>query len=209
VSPARSDSERRQIGIGRRPWRLRAIVPFRAARLRVRVMITALLRSLPPRGGQHGMIALPLNLRRAPASLIPLRGVATLDESNSAMNLERTSNQSPHLILRGIHLGLTDAMKGLLAAKAGRLLRHEPRILRVRIDLDRSSTTRPRRHTAKGHIEIKGPDLRATVTTDNAYEAISLLIDKLDRLLRKRSTHLLRRRTSDDIRAHTAMLPVS
>lgn len=135
--------------------------------------------------------------------------VASLDQSKTAMNLERTSNHSSKLILRGIHLELTGTMKGVLAAKAERLLRHGPRILRIRIDLDRSSTTRPRRYTAKGLIEIKGPDLRATVTTGDAYEAMSLLIDKLDRQLRKRSTHLRRRRTGDDIRAHAALLPIS
>lgn len=113
----------------------------------------------------------------------------------------------PKLILRGIHLELTDAMKRVLETKAERLVRHEPRILRVRIDVERSSCGRPRMFTAKGHIEIAGPDLRAAVTTSDAYSAMALLIDKLDRMLRKRTTAMLRRRTNGDIRAHVALTP--
>lgn len=110
----------------------------------------------------------------------------------------------PHskLILRGIHLWLTDAMKLALETKAERLFRHEPRIVRLRIDVERDVRGRTRVFTAKGRIEIAGPDLTAAVTTDDAYTSINLLIDKLDRLIRKRTTNTLRRRTTDDIREH-------
>jgi putative sigma-54 modulation protein len=106
------------------------------------------------------------------------------------------------LLLRGIHVSLTDAMKAALAAKAERLFRHEPRILRLRIDVERDLRGAVRVFTAKGRIEIAGPDLTASVTTEDAYTSINLLIDKLDRLLRKRMTGVLRRRTAGDIRAY-------
>ena len=112
------------------------------------------------------------------------------------------SEFSPKLILRGIHVELTPAMKAALESKAERLFRHEPRILRLRIDVDRSFRGVTRMFTAKGHIEIAGPDLRASVTLEDAYVAMNLLIDKLDRMLRRRMTAALRRRTADDIRAH-------
>lgn len=117
------------------------------------------------------------------------------------------SDLHPKLILRGIHLELTDAMKRALETKAERLTRHEPRILRLRIDVERSSCDRPRMFTAKGHIEIAGPDLRAAVSTSDAYNAMSMLIDKLDRMLRKRTTAMLSRRVNDDIRAHVDLTP--
>jgi len=106
------------------------------------------------------------------------------------------------LILRGIHLGLTEAMKAAIESKAERLFRHEPEIVRIRIDVDRDVRGHARVFTAKGRIEIPGPDLSASVTTENAYLSIKLLIDKLDRMLRKRGTNALRARSADDIRAH-------
>lgn len=114
-----------------------------------------------------------------------------------------TSGHDTKLILRGIHLGLTDAMKVAITTKAERLFRHEPAILRLRIDVEPSYRNHGRVFTAKGLIEIAGPDLQASTTASDAYNAIDLLIGTLDRLLRKRTTARRRRRTTDDIRAHT------
>ncbi|MET0261677.1 MAG: ribosome-associated translation inhibitor RaiA [Rariglobus sp.] len=91
------------------------------------------------------------------------------------------------VILRGIHLDLTEAMKVVINEKAGRLLRHEPRIDRIRIDVELDKTKTSKDHfIAKGHIEISGPDLVASVDSDDAYKSVDLLVDKLDGLLRKR-----------------------
>ncbi len=116
------------------------------------------------------------------------------------------TSSSSKLLLRGIHLGLTAAMRTALETKAERLFRHEPRILRVRIDVEPDWNGRTRVFTAKGRVEIAGPDLTASVTTPDAYSSINLLIDKLDRRLRKRTTAVIRRRTSDDIRSRPAAL---
>jgi putative sigma-54 modulation protein len=122
------------------------------------------------------------------------------------MNSVSRFDHAAQLLLRGIHLELDEATKTLLETKAGRLFRHEPRILRVRIDVAREARGRTRVFTARGRVELAGPDLSASVTADLAPVSITLLIDKLDRMLRKRTTHLLRRRTSDDIRAHAALV---
>lgn len=91
------------------------------------------------------------------------------------------------LILRGIHLELTDSMRAIIHDKIGRLLRHEPRIDRIRIDVQHDKVHNGREHfIAKGHIEIGGPDLNASVSTEDAYKSVGLLIEKLDGLLRKR-----------------------
>ena len=119
------------------------------------------------------------------------------------MKTNLISDHRSKLILRGIHLWLTPAMKRAVETKADRLFRHEPRIVRVRIDVEHDLRGRTRVFTAKGRIEIAGPDLTAAVTTGDAYTSINLLIDKLDRLLRKRTTNTMRRRTSGDIREHT------
>src|SRR6187402_1341207 len=108
---------------------------------------------------------------------------------------------SAKLILRGIHLELNDATKASIETKAERLFRHEPRIVRLRIDVERAHGGRTWLYTAKGHIEISGPDLMASVTTEDPHKSVSLLIDKLDRMIRRRATTINNRLHDGDIRA--------
>ena len=111
-------------------------------------------------------------------------------------------NAGAKLLLSGIHVDLNEATKESIESKAYRLFRHEPRILRIRIDVERTSGGGTWMFTAKGHIEISGPDLMASVTTEDAHKSVNLLIDKLDRMLRKRTTAMSSVRHDDDIRAH-------
>lgn len=121
------------------------------------------------------------------------------------MNATDSISISPKVILRGIHLRLTDAMKMSLGEKAEKLFRHEPQILLVRIDVVQEHTRIGRRFVAKGHIEIAGPDLTASTIHEDGYLAINLLIDTLDRMLRKRSTAQRRSRYKDDVRHHSLL----
>lgn len=103
------------------------------------------------------------------------------------------NSQNQHeLIVSGIHLDLTPSLKTFVREKAERLFRHEERIVRIRVELecDRSLATGVQ-FTAKGHIQIQGPDMNATVQTDECHKAVSMLIDKLDRMLQRR--HQLKR----------------
>lgn len=114
------------------------------------------------------------------------------------------SNVGANLILRGIHLQLNEATKAAIEAKVERLFRHEPQILRLRIDVEQTHGGGTPLYAAKGHIEIRGPDLKASVTTEDAHKSVNLLIDKLDRMIRRRTTAINSRRYDDDIRAHAA-----
>ena len=97
-------------------------------------------------------------------------------------------NRVSELIISGIHLDLTPSLKTFVQEKADRLFRHEERIVRVRVEIEFDPEQTPsQRFTAKGHIEIYGPDMNASVVTDEAHKAVSLLVDKLDRMLRRRS----------------------
>ena len=116
------------------------------------------------------------------------------------------SNADAKLLLRGVHLRLDDTAKAFIETKAERLFRHEPRILRLRIEMEREARSRSPRFTAKGRIELAGPDLTASVIYADAPASITLLIDKLDRMLRKRTSNLMRRRTTGDIRTHSLMV---
>lgn len=118
------------------------------------------------------------------------------------MTSPQTTPIGDKLILQGIHLHLTEAMKAMITAKAEKLLRHEPNIVRIRIDVEPHHNAGLKTFEAKGHIEIGGPDRHVSVTSDDAYKAVDELIDKLDRQLRKRSTEYSSRRATDDIRSH-------
>jgi putative sigma-54 modulation protein len=95
---------------------------------------------------------------------------------------------SHDLIISGIHLELTDALKEHVQAKMERLYKHETRIVRLRIDLEHaSSKDHVGEFVAKGHLVLSGPELTVGVASENLYKSIDLLVDKLDRKLRRRS----------------------
>lgn len=104
---------------------------------------------------------------------------------NKRRNMNSQNNQE--VIVAGIHLELTQSLKTFVNEKAQRLFRHEERIVRVRVELecDRSAAV-GMQFKAKGHIEIHGPDMNAVVQTDECHKAISMLVDKLDRMLQRR-----------------------
>jgi putative sigma-54 modulation protein len=98
------------------------------------------------------------------------------------------NSQNTHeLIVSGIHLELTPSLKTFVREKAERLFRHEERIIRVRVELecDRAGAVGVQ-FKAKGHIQIHGPDMNAAVQADECHKAVSMLIDKLDRMLQRR-----------------------
>ncbi|MBL9190560.1 MAG: ribosome-associated translation inhibitor RaiA [Opitutaceae bacterium] len=98
------------------------------------------------------------------------------------------NSQNQHdLIVSGIHLELTPSLKTFVREKTERLFRHEERIIRMRVELecDRNQAS-GMQFTAKGHIQIQGPDMNASVCADECHKAVSMLVDKLDRMLQRR-----------------------
>lgn len=91
------------------------------------------------------------------------------------------------IIMQGIHVQLTDAMQNSIREKFGRILRHEPRIIRINIRLHQDQTLGSERHyTATAQVEIGGPDLVASVDGMEAYDLFDALVEKLHHLLEKR-----------------------
>jgi putative sigma-54 modulation protein len=107
------------------------------------------------------------------------------NKKKGAMNRYQNSHE---LILAGIHVELTEAMKGYAREKVEKLFRHEEQIVRIRVEIECDQTaSKSDKFTAKGHVEIQGPDINISVRSDDAYKSIDLLVDKLDRGLRRRS----------------------
>lgn len=101
--------------------------------------------------------------------------------------MNRNNNQH-ELIVSGIHLELTPSLKTFVSEKVERLFRHEERIVRIRVELEcDTKQSVDSRFIAKGHVGIYGPDLNATVAADECHKAVSLMVDKLDRMLEKRN----------------------
>ena len=93
------------------------------------------------------------------------------------------------ILVRGLHFNLKPALRATAEEKATRLLRHEEHIIRIRVDLEHDQTRVPSHaFVAKGHIEIRGPDLVASVESDDPQKSLDELIDKLDGMLRKRAS---------------------
>lgn len=116
-------------------------------------------------------------------------------------------SSSTPIIVRGIHLDLTPALRQAATDKFARLLRHEHGIVRLRLDLELDKTRGARDlFVAKGRVEIRGPDLLAHATSEDAYKSLDLLVDKLDELLRRR--HQKRANTRNDESRQPGVNPV-
>lgn len=102
---------------------------------------------------------------------------------------------SEKILVSGVHLEITPALRAAAVKKAARLLRHQIKLVRVRISLELVNSDRSS-FVAKGQIEIAGPDLIASVASDDGYKSIDLLVDRLDRMLRERTRTLANRRNN-------------
>lgn len=91
------------------------------------------------------------------------------------------------VVITGVHLDLSVPLKTYVTEKAKRLFRHNAKIVRVLFELIHGrSRDRATEFAAQAKIEIAGPDIVVRVATDDIYKSIDLLMDKLDRSLRRR-----------------------
>ncbi|MBA4136451.1 MAG: ribosomal subunit interface protein [Opitutus sp.] len=96
-------------------------------------------------------------------------------------------NTSHDIIVSGIHLDLTPSLKFYVKEKMERLFRHDERIVRAKVELECDRThDRDNKFIAKAHLQVRGPDINATVSSEDCHKSIDLLVDKLDQGLRKR-----------------------
>ena len=91
------------------------------------------------------------------------------------------------IIISGQNLELTQALKDSVTNKMQKLFVHDDRIIRLRIELAYKPNKRHHNEfSAKGHIEISGPDMVVSVESDDMYKSIDELIVKLARKIRRR-----------------------
>jgi putative sigma-54 modulation protein len=91
------------------------------------------------------------------------------------------------ITMQGIHIELTAAMQNAILEKFSVLLRHNEWIVRINVRLHQDQQLGKTYHyTATGQIEIRGPDIVATVKGEDAYSVLDGLVEKLDEQLRER-----------------------
>ena len=103
------------------------------------------------------------------------------------------------VIVSGIHMDLTPAIKNIVHEKVEKLFKHEENIIRLQIELEYCTrhNSQKERYMAKGHIEIRRKPIIVSTVTDDLYKSIDDLVQKLDRQLRRRSRmRIVRRKES-------------
>ncbi|MEZ5277386.1 MAG: HPF/RaiA family ribosome-associated protein [Opitutaceae bacterium] len=104
------------------------------------------------------------------------------------------SSSNHEVILKGIHLDLTESSNRSPTRRYPDCS-HEDRIIRIRVELEHDKTkAKERKFVAKGHIEIHGPSMNASVSSGDCLKSLDELIDKLDRMIRRRSRLRLSKR---------------
>lgn len=100
------------------------------------------------------------------------------------------------IIITGVHMDLTEALKQLVHDKMQKLFNHAPdEIVRIRVELGPDVKKNAKaQFTAKGHIEIHGPDMFVSETSEDMYKSIDQVAQKLDRMLRQRHNETLSKR---------------
>lgn len=92
------------------------------------------------------------------------------------------------LIISGVHMELTDALKSMVAEKVEKLFKHEDQIIRVRVELEyQANKSKKEQFIAKGHVEVNGPDMVVAEASDDLYKSIDQMVLKLDRMRRQRA----------------------
>tara|TARA_A100001037_G_scaffold272941_1_gene269446 strand:- start:206 stop:580 length:375 start_codon:yes stop_codon:yes gene_type:complete len=93
------------------------------------------------------------------------------------------------VIISGLHMDLTPAIKNMVYEKVEKLFKHEEKIIRLQIELEYCTrhNSQRERYQAKGHIEIRRKPIVVSTVSDDLYKSIDDLVLKLDRQLRRRA----------------------
>lgn len=104
--------------------------------------------------------------------------------------MKNTKAHDHEIVISGIHMELTDALKSIAREKIAKLIRHQERIDRIKLDLEYDAhKSHKDPFIAKAHVSIGGPDLVCSVASDDLHKSLDMLVEKMDRMLRRRARH--------------------
>jgi putative sigma-54 modulation protein len=104
--------------------------------------------------------------------------------------MEKHETMTPDdVIISGLNMELTESIKAIVYEKVEKLFEHDEHIIHMRVDLeyDPHPKTHEKEFIAKGHIKVRGTEHIANGETDNLYKSIDEMVQKLDRMIRRRS----------------------
>ena len=104
------------------------------------------------------------------------------------------------LTLTGHHVDVTPALRGYVEKKMDRVVRHFEQVIDVHCVL----TVEKLEHKAEATLGVSGAVIHADAKDGDMYAAIDLLIDKLDRRLRKHKEKQSDHRAGDVARGRPA-----
>jgi putative sigma-54 modulation protein len=115
------------------------------------------------------------------------KSVRAMDAGSFVSPNNTTPMSNAPIVVSGVHMDLTDALKETVCAKVEKLLRHNPRIIRVHVELVHArSRDHSREFAAQIRLEVPGPDIVVREESEDLYKSLDLLVDKVDRQLRRR-----------------------
>ncbi len=91
-----------------------------------------------------------------------------------------------HINLTGNHLEVTPALREYVRDKFTRVERHFDHVTAIHIVL----AVEKQRHKAEAELHVSGANLHADAEHDDMYAAIDLMMDKLDRQVKKHKEKL-------------------
>ncbi|MDR2862653.1 MAG: ribosome-associated translation inhibitor RaiA [Puniceicoccales bacterium] len=100
-----------------------------------------------------------------------------------------------NILISGLNLELTGALKDTVHEKMLKLFKHNDRIIRVTVELEyQPSHKHEDEFIAKAQVDVRGPAINVSVKSDNLYKSIDTLTEKLMRQLRRRHRLLKEKR---------------
>ena len=98
--------------------------------------------------------------------------------------------------LTGHHVEITPALRTYVTSKLTRLERHFEQL----IDIHCVLTVEKLRHRAEATVNLKGTKLFADATEEDMYKSIDLMLDKLDRQVKRHKSKLTDHHPTETIR---------
>ena len=101
------------------------------------------------------------------------------------------------LSITGHHVEVTPALRSYVEKKLERIARHFEQVIDVHCVL----TVEKLRHKAEATLHVRGGDIYADATEEDMYAAIDLLVDKIDRCIKKHKEKLTDHHAAEGRRA--------
>ncbi|MFC3193565.1 ribosome hibernation-promoting factor, HPF/YfiA family [Marinicella sediminis] len=104
------------------------------------------------------------------------------------------------LTITGHQLEVTDPIKEYIETKFARIKRHFDQVLNVHVII----SVEKLRHKSEATMHIGGRDFFAESTEDHLYKSIDLLVDKLDKQIRRHKDKMTDHHNVEAIRMNQA-----